>query len=48
MRVGIFIGLLCRKISGGGNPPVDDGDALLIESGDFLLLENGDKLLLEA
>jgi hypothetical protein len=28
-------------------PPINAGDALILENGDFLLLENGDKLLLE-
>lgn len=46
---GLSLGLtLTRRGAGEAAPPVNPGDAALLESGDTILLENGDRLLLEA
>lgn len=38
---------MARSWPADTSPPVEEGDALLLESGDYLLLESGDKILLE-
>lgn len=48
MQNTLSLSLAASRKAVDSGPPIDPGDALLLEIGDFILLETGDKLLLEA